>query len=605
MFSVTPIMAQDFDGDGVVDAVDLDDDNDGILDADETPCTTASSASFNASTEAWQDANLAITSGNIYRFNLTSSSIPSSPVTASGGPFDGEQFYPVAFGANRFTDYNGYEYTIAGSVATFTATSAAPFAPINIGFANLLPADYSTRLVFIGMIDTNGNGQYDSGAGDVIVDNIFDMSQGLSGGTQFVATTSGNLHIVYTDGAYLDNSGDLTFDVEICDPNFSTDADGIPDRLDLDSDNDGCPDYVEGDLVFTIANSGVAQGGTLSDGNGDGVTTNLGNTVETVDPLLLGVPIVSPAAVAVTQGIGASQDATVSTACCAISNVVLANQTACNVGSDTFIADVTVTFSDGPVTGTLDIEGDISESVDVTTITSPHPSCDIFAADIGTAPGACQNIGDSDVAANRDDLDDDNDGILDSQEALGFDPFDGDPACNFTSADFDDQLGAQTIPDPAGGSATIPNPAGGGFILETDVNTDPTGLIGDVYRFYSVIEIDGLDLDAIITITDASPNIVGNIPGETTNFIIDDDSTGDAAAFQPNYVVPAGQRSSMDFNIQFVLPNTSPNVVVSLSRFAGVFQDIDGANANEAVTISNPGLYAVDAATLHILIIMM
>ncbi len=37
------VYAQDTDGDGVADSVDLDDDNDGILDTDE--CTTVSAAS--------------------------------------------------------------------------------------------------------------------------------------------------------------------------------------------------------------------------------------------------------------------------------------------------------------------------------------------------------------------------------------------------------------------------------------------------------------------------------------------------------------------------------------------------------------------------------
>ena len=30
--------------------------------------------------------------------------------------------------------------------------------------------------------------------------------------------------------------------------------------------------------------------------------------------------------------------------------------------------------------------------------------------------------------------------------------------------------------------------------------------------------------------------------------------TGDPNGFQPQYVVPAGERASMDFNIEFVLP---------------------------------------------------
>jgi len=84
----------------------------------------------------------------------------------------------------------------------------------------------------------------------------------------------------------VDNIQLVEFEPGIC--LTDTDNDMIPNSLDLDSDNDGCPDFIEGGGSFT-----TADGGTLSDGNGGTVTTNLGNTVGTTAGVDNGVPTVA------------------------------------------------------------------------------------------------------------------------------------------------------------------------------------------------------------------------------------------------------------------------------------------------------------------------
>lgn len=262
----------DFDGDGIINSIDLDDDNDGILDVDETTCTNASLGQFIALSQQWQNTNLAIVAGQSYKINLTNSAF--GLVTASGGPNDGKQFYPIAHtgSGNTFSvgDYEGNLYNFTSGSATATYYSP-PFPSTNLPFANLMANDYSNIVTFVGMIDTNGNGQYNPGV-DVLVPNILDMSEGASGGVQFVAAQSGNFYIVFTDNFYGDNSGNISFSMQTCGVLKDTDGDTIPDSFDTDSDGDGCADAMEGDENVNTVN--LNTDGSINIGATGGVNSN-------------------------------------------------------------------------------------------------------------------------------------------------------------------------------------------------------------------------------------------------------------------------------------------------------------------------------------------
>ncbi|MEM6316095.1 MAG: Ig-like domain-containing protein [Bacteroidota bacterium] len=169
---------------------------------------------------------------------------------------------------------------------------------------------------------------------------------------------------------------------------------------------------------------------------------------------------------------------------------------------------------------------------------------------------------DNDGIVDLIDLDDDNDGILDIVESLGFDPALTN-SCAFPKANFSADSVIQVV-----GTAGPP-------------------FVGDAFRFRNVVSIDAIPLDAVITITAADSNI--------TTFTIDNDGTGDPAAWQAEYNVPAGQSATMEYEIVFTVANT--NSVVPLDRFGGIFYDIDGANANESITLTNPSLYVVEDST--------
>ncbi|WP_241273995.1 DUF4347 domain-containing protein [Belliella calami] len=229
----------DCDGDGISNANDRDSDNDGILDSDELECITLSSSSFSALTTAWQTTSVNVIAGRSYQVNKPTSSFGTR--TVKGGPNDGRTITSTQFAGNRFSDLDGIGY--------FTATNDYEIGPRPseaIGFANLIPGDYPWLLTYIGMIDTNGNNQFDRG-----IDQIVPVLFSETGNITFTPTVSGVLHVVYTDRQYSDNNNsNLNFDVQECNL-IDTDKDGTPDYLDLDSDNDGCPDAIEGGASFT------------------------------------------------------------------------------------------------------------------------------------------------------------------------------------------------------------------------------------------------------------------------------------------------------------------------------------------------------------------
>ncbi len=64
---------------------------------------------------------------------------------------------------------------------------------------------------------------------------------------------------------------------------------------------------------------------------------------------------------------------------CSISDISSSNESTCNdnstannINDDTFTADITVTFTNAPTTGTLNLSGDATVSISVTGLTSPH-----------------------------------------------------------------------------------------------------------------------------------------------------------------------------------------------------------------------------------------
>ncbi|WP_010520417.1 hypothetical protein [Aquimarina agarivorans] len=204
--------------------------------------------------------------------------------------------YQTVRGLNLSTEprkpiYADWSYQIEISPDNFTANS------------QILQTAKTTTRIQDGTAFTDSNN--DAGGG-VNAFNEFDNYQDGAGPNNDVLLQAGT---TYTIRIYLFAAEDVGNNVTLDNFNISinpcteydTDNDGIANIYDLDSDNDGCADLEEAAGNFTVADNGATATGTLSDGNGGAVTTNLGNTV---GASLVGVPDVAGGG----QGLGNTQD---------------------------------------------------------------------------------------------------------------------------------------------------------------------------------------------------------------------------------------------------------------------------------------------------------
>lgn len=221
----------DWDMDGIVDANDLDDDNDGISDIDEG----------NGLLDTDGDGIM-----DVYDLDSDNDGIPDA-VEANGGTLPAnmleEGYYPSGFIADPTNDVTGdgwYE-SIEGGPA----------------YSDLLATQ----------IDSDGDGLADYIDLDADGDGITDAVEANGGVLPANMDDNGQYPATYASANDTDGDG-LVDDI---DPdqgnpmlaNDDFDNDGIPNYLDLDSDADGLSDFEEG------FNPDITLSGTDSDGDGN------------------------------------------------------------------------------------------------------------------------------------------------------------------------------------------------------------------------------------------------------------------------------------------------------------------------------------------------
>ena len=315
----------DSDGDGISDTCDLDDDNDGILDTDE--CGAANRIArgdfFNlpSSPGLMNAAQFAVASSNNWTLTATATGVYwtnnagfgngvyfrqdnetqslTQPLT---GIFKSFQNTGPQLMISKFEAANGI-----GGVGT----------PLQRGRSSTFTISYAgteyVRIVTADGVNSNATLTYSNGASGnisiILVDTAFN---------NWVITlptnvpNTGNLVIGFISGSGDNNGGADDFLIEslVINSCKDTDNDGIPDYLDLDSDNDGCLDAIEGGASFTAANL-VNAGGTVTVGTGSPAPNqNLGNTVGNT-ATTMGVPVIAGTG----QSVGDSQNAAVSSQC--------------------------------------------------------------------------------------------------------------------------------------------------------------------------------------------------------------------------------------------------------------------------------------------------
>ncbi len=274
--STTPVIT-DSDGDGVPDSLDLDDDNDGILDTTEGQCINTS----NPSTDGFDSPLVATVNGN----NIQSVNPYNGWGTETGGAnaFNVIRVNGAGYASGPDNAQSGTQYIDINASSTYVYKDIILTTPTvfsaSAWFANRESsnggyAPWSTKIEIrnetTGITVAQGNTiNFTSSISDEIWYNSSINSVALPAGTYRIRMFVG-------DFGHLDS-------ISYC---FSkdTDGDGTPDHLDLDSDNDGCADAIEGGdnvtagMLDGIGRINVAANGTTTpvvvDANGVPVVTN-------------------------------------------------------------------------------------------------------------------------------------------------------------------------------------------------------------------------------------------------------------------------------------------------------------------------------------------
>ncbi|MEP5748879.1 MAG: Ig-like domain-containing protein, partial [Nonlabens ulvanivorans] len=271
----------DSDGDGVSDICDVDDDNDGILDNEECEEPIGSITMGDGTTVL--DGNYSNSTGTSAEITITSDHNTSeftSGVT-SGLQLVWDQGTDVIHNMSL-----SIEQPVLGTVGSIVVANNAPGS--NYGAAN------ATKEVNITW----------PGGGSAILNDPNDEISGYSSGD---VITSGEVFVVNTGSLVRDSRWTLSIDLTglntypvvigynsdasiattgIVNEGFAFnllldcdfDQDGIPNRIDLDSDNDGCNDVLESEGTDNDDDGVLGDTATIVDSSGQVLTPGSGNT---------------------------------------------------------------------------------------------------------------------------------------------------------------------------------------------------------------------------------------------------------------------------------------------------------------------------------------
>ncbi|WP_372753375.1 LamG-like jellyroll fold domain-containing protein [Mariniflexile sp.] len=325
----------DSDNDGVYDDVDLDDDNDGILDSiEENNCHLANGSSqasykfleetfgqgerttINTSYDAvttycYEDGTVGVNTSDCP--NASSRDLNDGKYTVYYKAADGDMVNDtpneeVASWADQYW-YTGGDHTgnHQGRMAMFNATpDPGIFYTAHIsGALHNIPITYSfwvlnldtttapgiaTRLrpdIKVEFKDMDGNILINTATGLPAVITTGDIPPSINGDPlnswhQFTASLTFNTNqfqVIFSNNEFGGLGNDLAIDdIEIRQTLCDMDGDGVADVFDLDSDNDGIPDVVEGNPTSASLSEGKATLTGVSswiDANGNGVHDTL------------------------------------------------------------------------------------------------------------------------------------------------------------------------------------------------------------------------------------------------------------------------------------------------------------------------------------------
>ncbi|GEM_PF-5876620 len=337
-FTVTALQ-NDWDGDGVVDATDLDDDNDGILDDTEMYCdqTVAPNGTFPVLNSPgttplyakqllffdWSGVTLNSTNTTATRtvvHNGVTYTAAISRYTGTGimAGADISVYNPAAATQmiGKYYNVNGasfkemlYSNTFTGEnkfTVAITATKTGISYPVTVvvfdpettnnAAGNVEQLAYITNGSDFTLLERTGvsasqlqnNITLSNNNKTVTYINTQNNSATNVGPVNALYQTTGVGVTINASAMGANSNQGIGFAVRLyCD----TDGDAVPNFLDTDSDNDGCPDATEGANRY-------ATTGSLPGGSDGGSTANLGTNVNTN-----GIPTVAGTGQATTDGV--------------------------------------------------------------------------------------------------------------------------------------------------------------------------------------------------------------------------------------------------------------------------------------------------------------
>jgi len=238
----------DFDRDGIANALDLDDDNDGVLDADEMVVRTTCVDNYpnNAVTDVVSSAIFFPTGrelANTYDNNLGTFGGTRGGTAVMNGTVTYQYTVPVnnvtafRFYSNGGSVLNDGQVTHIGSVKFFDATGALLYQQDDV---NIPQASTLTTFVLTFPTPLQGVASF----------SLTDLAD--------ISARTGSAEAIWKDV----NLASCTTGPE----DIDTDNDGVLNRFDLDSDGDGCPDAQEASVTDSFTNIPFASTGVFNTG---------------------------------------------------------------------------------------------------------------------------------------------------------------------------------------------------------------------------------------------------------------------------------------------------------------------------------------------------
>lgn len=181
------------------------------------------------------------------------------------------------------------DIAISQSGIVYMINNAGVLYKLNLAGITSFPAP-NTAWSLVGNTGISANAQlFFTGTGDLVANNgsqLIKIDQNTGANLGNLAVTTGQ-----TGWTELSENPYVGFNCA-----SDTDGDGIPNHLDLDSDNDGCPDAIEGAGSFTALSTSTMPGGNTGATSGtfnQPVVQNLGTTPVGNTPLTMGIPTVA------------------------------------------------------------------------------------------------------------------------------------------------------------------------------------------------------------------------------------------------------------------------------------------------------------------------